>query len=115
MPQEKVLHNDGIIGIVLKEQEGKTARRSRRLRKTHFVQDPDLLTYTVYNACNQHQYHTCIRTFRMFTDMMCVHAPEPLVLRTNQCYDIYIGRSFVLLKTRGGNLPGIGTNVILVI
>lgn len=54
MPQEKVQHNDGIIGIILKEQEGKTARRSQRLRKTRFVQDPDLLTYTVYNACNQH-------------------------------------------------------------
>lgn len=58
---------------------------------------------TAHNACNQHWPYTCIWTFRTLTNMMCTHTGTTEdTLRANQCYDIYIGRSFMVWRVRGG-------------
>ena len=102
MSQGKVQQNEGIEGVLFSKDSDKKRQKSTEKKKKKGK--PFVKTETsckmLHNASNQCWYHTYIKAFCMVLKYNGNTHLEPLriLLRTNQQYDIYIGRSWKLLK-----------------
>ena len=101
MSQGKVQQNERIEGVLFSKDSDKKRQKSTEKKKKGKPFVKTKTSYkTLHNASNQCWYHTCIKAFCMVLKYNGNTHLEPLriLLRTNQQYDIYIGRSCKLLK-----------------